>query len=138
MGTTIASVGPVMADVWVKQQDQGTQQPSAVPPVQQAEKSSNQTVGQENKKSGADSSSNSKGSTPDAAQVKQLATQLQDYLAQLNVSLKFNVDDKTHQLIVQVLNPVTGALIRQLPPEDAVKLQEKLVEMRGVLYDGKM
>ncbi len=49
------------------------------------------------------------------------------------VSLKF--DAKLGQLVVQVTDKTTGALIRQLPSKDAVSLHVALSQLSGALLD---
>ena len=161
MSTSISGVAAVTTDAWTNPNaNTSQQQVAAVPPVQQtvenssqnggqtagqttsqaasqaASKTAGQTASQDAQKTGKETKANAQPPTPD--QLKAMAKQLQDYLAQINVSLKFDVDDTTHQLIVKVVNPETGELIRQIPSEDVVKVQEKLAELRGVLYSGKL
>lgn len=66
-------------------------------------------------------------------ETKKLAEQIQKYLSEINVSLSFDVDDKTHDIVVKVINRETGKLIRQIPPEELLKLRQKLEELVGVL-----
>lgn len=55
----------------------------------------------------------------------------------MNVSLSFEVYDKTGDVVVKVINRDTKEVIRQIPPEDLLEITEKLEELRGVLFAGK-
>lgn len=70
--------------------------------------------------------------------IKDLVSQVQSYLDDLDFNLNFKVDDDTKDLIVQVVRSDTGELIRQIPPEELRNLRQKLEELRGVLFDGKV
>jgi flagellar protein FlaG len=73
--------------------------------------------------------------TPENA--KQLASSAQSYLDDLNIGVKFQVDEKSGDVIVQVVNRDTNQVIRQIPPEALVKLHDHLRDLVGVIYTGK-
>ena len=98
--------------------DYAKRQSQAIPPVQRNE-----------------SSASSKKSSKDT---EETAAKVQDYLQDLNISLNFQVEDKTGQTVVQVVNRDTGEVIRQIPPESLVKARQKLEELRGVLFEGQV
>ncbi|SFM42892.1 flagellar protein FlaG [Thermodesulforhabdus norvegica] len=68
--------------------------------------------------------------------VKELAEQIENYLKEINVKLSFKIDKKTHDVVVRVINRETGELIRQIPPDELLKLRQKLEELVGVLFHG--
>jgi flagellar protein FlaG len=70
-------------------------------------------------------------------QTKELAVSVQNYLADLNTNLSFEVHEKTGELVVKVVDRSTKEVIRQIPPEDLLQLHDKLEELRGVLFNGK-
>lgn len=65
------------------------------------------------------------------------AENAQAMLEELNIRLDFKVSEETGDLIVRVLHRETEEVIREIPPEDVRKLNQKLVELRGVLFDEK-
>lgn len=77
-------------------------------------------------------------SPPDSDKTKTLINEVQSYVEDLNIQLDFSFQDNTGDLIVKVLDRDTGDVIRQIPPDDLVQLREKLKELRGVLFDGKL
>lgn len=73
--------------------------------------------------------------TPDT--VREMVDETQSNLADLSIQVGFKIDKKTEDVVIQVFKGDTGELIREIPPEDLVRLNEKLVELRGVLFDEK-
>ncbi|MGW8958247.1 flagellar protein FlaG [Paenibacillus sp. NPDC055715] len=53
-------------------------------------------------------------------------------------TLEMSVHEKTHQILVKVLNKDTGALIREIPPEKTLDLVAKMMGITGILIDGKI
>lgn len=52
--------------------------------------------------------------------------------------LDINVHEKTHQIMVKVLDKETGKVIREVPPEKLVDLVATLMEISGIIVDKKM
>lgn len=52
--------------------------------------------------------------------------------------LSFRVDDATKQVVVSVIDPETEDVIRQIPPEEMLRLAEKLDSTRGSLVSSKV
>ncbi len=74
----------------------------------------------------------------DPEKARGLVDEVQSYLENINIQLSFKVHEETGETIVQVTNKETGEVIRQIPPEDLLKLREKLEELRGVLFNGRV
>ncbi|KAF6587341.1 MULTISPECIES: flagellar protein FlaG [Paenibacillus] len=53
-------------------------------------------------------------------------------------TLEMSVHEKTHQILVKVLNKDTGELIREIPPEKTLDLVAKMMEIAGILIDEKV
>ncbi|WP_454193543.1 flagellar protein FlaG [Paenibacillus sp. Marseille-Q7038] len=52
--------------------------------------------------------------------------------------LDINVHEKTHQIMVKVLDKETGKVIREVPPEKLVDLVATMIESTGIIVDKKM
>lgn len=52
--------------------------------------------------------------------------------------LSFSFHKETEQLVVQVIDPETSAVIRQIPPQELLELAVKLQEMIGLLLDKRI
>lgn len=48
--------------------------------------------------------------------------------------VRIRVDDATHQVITQILNE-SNEVIRQLPPEDALKIAARFRQITGLIFD---
>ncbi|RUT33265.1 flagellar protein FlaG [Paenibacillus zeisoli] len=55
-----------------------------------------------------------------------------------STTLEMSVHEKTHQIMVKVLNKDTGELIREIPPEKTLDLVAKMMEIAGILIDQKV
>ncbi len=69
---------------------------------------------------------------------KKLTEEIERYLSEINISLNFDIDEDTSDIVVKIINKETGKLIRQIPPEELLRLRKKLEELVGVLFNGKV
>ena len=60
---------------------------------------------------------------------------LKNVLAEKDISLKFRRDDRTGQLIVEIIDDKTGDAIRQIPSEVSLKLSEVFAKVQGRFID---
>ncbi len=51
---------------------------------------------------------------------------------------EFKIDKDTNMVIIKIKDPDTGEIIRQIPPELAVKLAKNIQELLGVLMDERV
>jgi flagellar protein FlaG len=70
-------------------------------------------------------------------ELQKVVEELNKAMNPLNQDLKFKYDNKTDELIVKVIDTKTDKVIRQFPPEEALKLMEKMREIVGLLFDKK-
>ncbi|HQN18926.1 MAG TPA: flagellar protein FlaG [Syntrophobacteraceae bacterium] len=131
MDTKIPNIKPMAMEPWVLP-EHNIREPDLIKPVAKAEESSFQrlTRDSENRKQG-------KSASLDPEKAKELAEDIQNYLADFDVSLSFEISEQTGRLVAKVINNETREVIRQIPPEDLPKVREKLEELRGVLFAGK-
>lgn len=133
MDARIREIQPLVQESW-PQHKQAAQDAPLIPPVARGDRSANSRI--------VNSERSRQGDTfkvqLDPGKAKEMAEDVQQYLEDLNIQLSFKVHDKTGELVVQVLNRDTGDVVRQIPPENLIKLREKLEELRGVLFNGKV
>lgn len=55
-----------------------------------------------------------------------------------STSLEISIHEKTHSIMVKVLNKETGELIREIPPEKTLDLVAKMMEIAGILIDERV
>jgi len=52
-------------------------------------------------------------------------------------TVQFEIDSKTGSTVILVVDQTTDEIIRRIPPEEMLALQEHIAEMRGLLFDRK-
>ena len=52
--------------------------------------------------------------------------------------LSFSVDEGTGDTVINIVDNGTGEVVRQIPPDDILKLKKKMVEIQGLLLDRKV
>lgn len=53
----------------------------------------------------------------------------------VNTNLSFSVDSVTKKTVVRVVDAQTQEVIRQIPPEEMLRISERITELLGVLFD---
>lgn len=72
---------------------------------------------------------------PDAAQVRQAAGRLNQALKALNRDLAISVDEGSGKLIVEVSDPSTGEVVRQIPSNRLLEVEESIDKIVGLFVD---
>ncbi len=70
-------------------------------------------------------------------ELKGIVETLQDSLNQLQKRIVFSINKDTHEVVVKVIDPKTNKVIRQIPPEELLKVREKLNELIGILFEAR-
>lgn len=52
--------------------------------------------------------------------------------------LEVSMHDKTHTIMIKVMDKDTGELIREVPPEKILDLAARMMEINGILLDEKV
>jgi len=68
-------------------------------------------------------------------ELKQAAADIERVSLTFNKKLQFVVDQKSHEVIVKVIDKDTDKVIKVLPPEELQRLHRKLKETIGFLFD---
>jgi flagellar protein FlaG len=63
--------------------------------------------------------------------LKQVAQEVNDYLKSSKSSLQFEVDGKSKQVVVRIVDSETKEVIRQMPPEYVLRLAEDARQSTG-------
>ena len=69
------------------------------------------------------------------AAVEDVADKMNRVAAVFNASLSFSVDKPTGRTVIRVIKKKTDELIRQIPPEEALRLIHKMRDVMGMLLD---
>ncbi len=65
--------------------------------------------------------------------VENMVEALKDLTETLQTKLNFSVDLGTNDIVVKVIDSDTNQVIRQIPPESLLELQEKMQDLTGFL-----
>ncbi len=71
----------------------------------------------------------------DPKEVKQAASELNQALKSLNDHLQFSVDSSTKSTVVRLIDGDTGEVVRQIPPEEILRLRAYYKEHQGLLVN---
>jgi flagellar protein FlaG len=71
---------------------------------------------------------------PDPAKLQEAVSKLNDYVQNIQRTLAFSVDKDTGRTIVKVYDSETNELIRQIPPEETVKLAQSIEQQTATLF----
>lgn len=70
-------------------------------------------------------------------QLEALVEDIQAATKVMQRNLNFSVDDSTGLTVIKVTDALSGDVIRQMPTEDALRLAERLDEMRSLLFEAR-
>jgi flagellar protein FlaG len=74
---------------------------------------------------------------PSEAQAQQAAQDLTSYAQQMRRGIRFSVDKASGRIVIKVIDTQSGAVIRQIPPEEVLALSQDLGQGGGVLFNAK-
>ena len=133
MSLNTGEIQPIVSKPWVVP-DATKKEAQVIPPVAKAEGATTKGVGEDKTASG----DNNSFTPSDSKTQAQVAEQVQSYLQETSdVELKFRKDE-SGKMVVQILDRSNGKVIRQIPPENLIKVRDKLEELRGILFDGQV
>ena len=69
------------------------------------------------------------------AKVELIAQAMDDYVKSAGRDLKIQVNSETGNVTVQVISEESGEVIREIPPEEVLKLAAKMDDMLGLLFN---
>jgi flagellar protein FlaG len=71
----------------------------------------------------------------DARDVKQAVQELNEGFRSLNYHLQFSLDEKTDSVVVKLIDSDSGEVLRQIPPEEILRLRAYYKEQQGLLVN---
>lgn len=76
--------------------------------------------------------------TSSVEEVEKNTRELNKYMDELKTSLGFSINEKTKELMVNIINRETKEVIKQIPPEELVTIREKMAELAGILLNERV
>jgi len=115
---------------------EGSRPGGEAPPSGAAEVSGqNQTVASITKMEKSGFSGND--ANPDKQQVSEAVKNMNDFLQMVRRTLQFTMDEDSGRMVVQIKDAETDQVIRQIPPENMLKLAKELDKLNGLLFEEK-
>ena len=68
-------------------------------------------------------------------QVDEIVHNLNKSMQDLGTQVSFSVDSDTKHVVIKVIDAATKEVVRQIPPENMLRLSENIRELLGVMVD---
>ena len=68
-------------------------------------------------------------------EVRNTVAAFNEVFEQANISVRYSFDEKTDDLVITLVNRETEEVLRQIPPEQILKMRQRLEELMGILFD---
>ncbi len=68
-------------------------------------------------------------------EVEKEINSINEKLEGMNRTIRFTIDEDSKEVIVRVVDKISGEVISQIPPEEIVRLKERIDEMAGLLVE---
>ncbi len=62
---------------------------------------------------------------------------LNEVVKLFNHQLKFEVDDRSDEIVVKIIDTDSGEVVRQIPPEEILNMRARIDEVIGMMVDEK-
>lgn len=131
MDNSVLEIKPVTMGPWISPEVKDKQELRTSKPV----KTGGGLLRSPKNESDADLGASSQSLTRE--EIQAVVDNVENFLKDLNTNLSLEIHEKTGRVVVKVVERNTKEVIREIPSEDMLRLQEKLQEFRGVLFDGK-
>ena len=73
----------------------------------------------------------------DQENLEEMVSGLNELVHELHRELQFSLDDESGEVVIKVIDRETDTVVRQLPPEEVLKLRKRLQEAAGVIFHGQ-
>jgi len=92
-------------------------------------------VAQQDAKQPVTVASDASNAKVDPDDVKQAATEINQIIKSLNEHLQFSVDSSAKSMVVKLIDGDTGKVLRQIPPEEILRLRAYYRDHEGLLVN---
>lgn len=58
---------------------------------------------------------------------------MNSHLESMNMSIQFNVDKGSKDIVIKIVDRNSGEVIRQIPSDEVLRLREHMTEMAGLI-----
>lgn len=71
----------------------------------------------------------------DTEELKRKLEEANEQMKLMNRSIQFSVDERSKDIVVKIVDKSSGEVISQIPPEEVLKLRERLQKMTGLIIE---
>ena len=75
---------------------------------------------------------------PTAEELKSMSYAMNRFVEMLTSDLKFEVHDKTHEIMVKFVNTKTGEVLKEYPPKEYLDMIARIRDYVGMMIDKKI
>ena len=75
---------------------------------------------------------------PTAEELKTMSHAMNRFVEMLTADLKFEVHDKTHEVMVKFVNTKTGEVLKEYPPKEYLDMIARIRDYVGMMIDKKI
>lgn len=97
--------------------------------------SAGQTVGVSQDAQAAQKKARQKENTAAASDNLKKLQDVLDEFQKKTTALRFSIDKDGGDVIVKVVDPASGKVVRQIPPDEILAMQHQMEKIRGLLFD---
>lgn len=72
---------------------------------------------------------------PDQETVNRAVAKIRDALRESNQGLEIEIDPDLHRVVVKIINRDTNEVIRQIPIKEALELEKRLSDQKGLFIE---
>lgn len=86
----------------------------------------------------AEASEGRKKNTQELAEkLKEAAERSNAYFTRSETQLQFEIGDRTGRTVIRVVDKSSGEVVREIPPEELVRISERIDELKGLLFNAQ-
>lgn len=67
--------------------------------------------------------------------IQRISELMNNYVRSLQRDIKIQVNNETGNIIIKVISEESGKVIREIPPEEMLRLAERIEELAGTFFD---
>lgn len=71
-------------------------------------------------------------------QTEMMVEKLNDFIEPLRTNLRFQLHEKLNEYYVEVVNPITNEVIKEVPPKKMLDMYADMAELMGIIIDRKI
>ena len=85
-------------------------------------------------KSARDAAARQAEEAREPAPLDDVVSGLNDLVHELHRELQFSIDEDSGDTVIKVIDRETDEVVRQIPPEEVLRLRKRLLEAAGVIF----